>query len=197
MEHLGTDQIVGDEASKPFFFEHVRRLAFELFHCQLGVEVTKVQFDLPAHAIEFDQLGQRKGGCIGESGKKKENAAGLSGTVKMDGNQTALDGVFGSKGAFFVGSGRGPLNRKIRPLAGLVTQQFLRSEAAESQQDVTVGLASGLDHSMDAKITIPQEERWGFGQADDLTGQDLFSDSAGADLAGDDKACAQAKGTDR
>lgn len=56
LEHHQPDEVVGQQIDPDFFLRHRRGLAAQYFHAERGLDMTKVEFDVPALTVQGFQV---------------------------------------------------------------------------------------------------------------------------------------------
>ena len=75
LQHQQTDGVVGDEMHQDFLLHHFRRATAQHVHAQGGLDVAKVQFDIPALEVQVRQLRGRVARGIGQGRDEIEGLA--------------------------------------------------------------------------------------------------------------------------
>src|ERR1019366_8170217 len=178
----GADEVVGEQSCQPFFAGHVGGFDFQLDQIHLGFEVAQVQFDMPAQAVEPHQFFQGVIGSMGQGGKEKQLERAEALARYLNGQQSTGDRSGITTGLELVVTGGGPANL-VLPGPERAAQQFASAAVGEAKQDMLVRLAGGLDHAEDSEISVADEQTSAGGTQQDLAGQDLLADLAGAHRA--------------
>jgi len=90
--HKPADEIVGDEASEPFFAQHVGGVAFQKAQFHLGFDITKTHFNLPTHRINLDERIGWALQCSGQGGEQIEGQRTVAAAMNPHCQEPASDG---------------------------------------------------------------------------------------------------------
>jgi hypothetical protein len=93
--------------------------------------------------------------------------------------QAALQGFFAASRLELVMAGRFPTHLMLAG-AKSATQQFARAALGHAKQDLLARLPGGLNNAEHPKITVSDEQALGPAIKNDLAGQNLLTEMAGA-----------------